>query len=927
MMKAKDNLGTLTGGSNPQTSQPTQPERFLQLLGKDPAKTWFRCIPPGKGPIRHLNGTDLQGFDLAALEADNRAGASIYFITGDADQATGKHKTGKPTGAVEDPDVHTCPTLFVEWDGKPIEWQVQAWRELGLPEPSAMVTTGGKSVHCYWVLTEPLPPDQWRAVTQRLIKYCSSDPQCSNPSRLMRMPGFAYIDKKTGKPNGQRADLIHNRDTRYTLQQILDCLLEPEPEVLSAKPSGPFASSARKAAADLPPRTLEQIEAAAQYVSQRIPGQTPDSPHHYEQCRRALCGCAAALTEIGHPDPEGHALDLLAGKWPSYLDAQQVLRSSTTREAKSFWSVAKANGYDARRHDLKRELGPAGRKARFTPSPTSTAKWGKRTLSHAKAMACFDKCVQVQAARERNSLRRRARLFKAVSDLGLKQAINRQDIAQRVLEAKDQHQGNAYRGLTAADRLAMEWPEVDWLIPDLLPANDLSIIGGRPKVGKTAMAMAIAAAVLKQTRVAGFDPPKSTRPIIVISDDQGDADTKLALTHLGIFDHPQLIWSRRFRLNESDLDQLLADVRSNPGALVILDSLRSVSRALQHGENDPEIGAVIYDLKAAVMDAGGSVLLVHHCNKGPGLTGVEALSGHNAIAGAANTVITLHYVENAKGQPDKEAMQRRMVREGRTGAPLDWVISRTAGTATFHQVGTWASWQDQIEQTKQEDKREASQTGTKRKVLETLQEHTGQMLTCREVVQAMRLDWGNGRGSSKDPARVRRALNALADDGQIERVRAGTEYTFRAANALASYSTSINNVNSVSTTAAQSVSALTLNVSAVSRPEASPPPAKTPPQPADTADIQCQRSDQLQLKGADAVDTLGEPTALEVGQPVELLDPSTGEWASDWWVKWVDRRPCATHVQLANDGLQKVQAVQLDWVRPRGGAGGRSHRC
>lgn len=476
--------------------------------------------------------------------------------------------------------------------------------------------------------------------------------------------------------------------------------------------------------------------------------------------------CAAAAAAVGLPLLVVPAVEV----WPG-LPAGGSIDDAPGTAAERAAALLAAIPDAVERHQQQQVAVPR-REGRKEQKP--------RKLGHTRAMRCFDRCVQILSERERNSLRRRARLLVIAKALGLQACINRQDIAQRVLEAKDQLQGNSYTALTAADRLAMEWPEVDWLVPDLLPANDLSIIGGRPKVGKTAVAMAIAAAVLKGQPVAGCEAPSLPRPVILVSDDQGDADTVTAMRQLAINDHQALLWSRRFRLTEQDLDQLLADVARHPGAVVIIDSLRSVARALPYGENDPEIGAVIYDLKAAVMDAGGSLLLIHHCNKGAGLTGVEALSGHNAIAGAANTVLTLHYVEDEKGKPCKEAEQRRLVREGRTGKPLDWVISRTAGSPSFHKIGTYTEWQAQVEEASKQAKREARQTSTQSAVLEALADADGRWLTCREVVEAMGLDWGD-RGNAKDPSRVRDALNRLADDGEIRRERAGNQYTFAAA--------------------------------------------------------------------------------------------------------------------------------------------------
>ncbi|MEA5443340.1 DUF3987 domain-containing protein [Cyanobium gracile] len=237
---------------------------FLEALGKDPAQTYFRTLQQGTQPNRRRRGRDLLGFNLEALVRDN-ASQSIYVVVGNATGATGTdRKTGRPTGAVIDEDCPTVSAVFVEWDNKPIDWQRNACKELGLPEPSLMVATGGKSVHCYWVLREPMPAAEWRQLQTRLIEHCDSDRSCKNPSRVMRLPGFAYIDKATGKPTDNRAEIIHNSGARYSVRELEQCipagtatpaplplLQAPRPAPMVSGAPVPFRDFITKAAAEL----------------------------------------------------------------------------------------------------------------------------------------------------------------------------------------------------------------------------------------------------------------------------------------------------------------------------------------------------------------------------------------------------------------------------------------------------------------------------------------------------------------------------------------------------------------------------------------------------------------------------------------------------------------------------------------------------
>ena len=76
-----------------------------------------------------------------------------------------------------------------------------------------------------------------------------------------------------------------------------------------------------------------------------------------------------------------------------------------------------------------------------------------------------------------------------------------------------------------------------------------------------------------------------------------------------------LIWSRRFRTTERQLDELLRTIATYPDCLVIPDSLRSITHSKGVLENDQQMGTLLYDLKQAFVDAIASLVLIHHVNK------------------------------------------------------------------------------------------------------------------------------------------------------------------------------------------------------------------------------------------------------------------------------------------------------------------------
>ena len=318
----------------------SQINEFLELLGKPQDAAWVRYLDPLKqkpsGSDHHWSGSP---HDHEKLKKRQSKGFNAYLIIGNGTIATGTYKTGEPSGAQVDADITDIPALFVEWDKKPLEWQVSAWKELGLPEPSIQVHTGGKSIHCYWVLDKPMAPAEWQVLINRLIAHTGADELNKNPSRLMRLPGSVYHDKKTRAAIGV-AEIIHSSKRRYNASEIEECL----PPVLPA-PTPKAAACTRFSA---PTKEWEpRPEADLIDALKQVPA------FEHDQGRRTeLLGLAFRLTaELGAE----RGLQLMQEHSPAVKDMASYFNTQPTQiNAGSIWPFLREHyGVDISRTSKK----------------------------------------------------------------------------------------------------------------------------------------------------------------------------------------------------------------------------------------------------------------------------------------------------------------------------------------------------------------------------------------------------------------------------------------------------------------------------------------------------------------------------------------------------------------------------------------------
>ncbi|GEM_PF-2605256 len=627
--------------------------------------------------------------------------------------------------------------VFVEVDkGLTREEQIGAANKAGLPTPTFQFDTGGKSIWSYWTLARLVPLDE----LTRLRKAVSAAIEATHPGintdgslHSLHQPAriAGWVHPKTGKPS----KLLNVSGTRYSPEKLLEaCGSNAEAPVAAKKAKGLWREAEPgDEVKDGNYPTPEQLKVAVPLrlaISKRNAqliddGQEPGrgmgrAPRAYSLSQALMAG-EAQLRELGYdvagnPEEEFDRFcansdflgkgSLNACRDNHYASANDIGSGDLSKPALLKRITKWAEDNDHWQWEAKgfcKPKSPAGASGEITGNPVDLKKREKirqsKSVSH--RLAVMRRYTFWITRKIRNALRRRVLLRNAVSKLGLKQQLKDAEVETLVMEAQDRGAGNIYKSLNHEERAAMATPTVEWVIPGLLPTQDATMIVGSPKVGKTRLAFEVVRTILLQQDCISFKPCGGKPPVILVSDDQSAGDTAAMLKAAGIYDHPRLHWSQRMRFTEDQLDALLADIRAHQGAIVVIDSLRSITRSAGISENDQAMGNLVYDLKQVTTDVGGTLLLVHHGNKKGG-TGQDASSGHSSITGACNGVLSIHYLEDDNGRPKKDSQFRRIVREARSGQSFDHII-RMNPDAGFEHIADYEAFLKQQEQKEHKD--------------------------------------------------------------------------------------------------------------------------------------------------------------------------------------------------------------------------------
>ena len=154
----------------------------------------------------HFNPT--KGEEVSAvLEAAadlNATGSSIHVTVNPAGPFTSDRKTR----ALKDADIIAATATFLDADER---GSADDLPDKALAKPDLAVITGSlpfPRAHYYWFSPTPVfDLDRWRWFQQELAKPYGTDPAVCNPSRVMRLPGFATHPNATKVAKGYVSEM------------------------------------------------------------------------------------------------------------------------------------------------------------------------------------------------------------------------------------------------------------------------------------------------------------------------------------------------------------------------------------------------------------------------------------------------------------------------------------------------------------------------------------------------------------------------------------------------------------------------------------------------------------------------------------------------------------------------------------------------
>jgi hypothetical protein len=200
------------------------------------------------------------------------------------------------------------------------------------------------------------------------------------------------------------------------------------------------------------------------------------------------------------------------------------------------------------------------------------------------------------------------------------------------------------RGVTAAELLRRDLPPAAWVVEGLLPPG-VTVLAGKPKAGKSWLALQLALAVAGGGSLPGAGPVTGGGVLYLALEDneqrlRGRLERLLAGAESAAPARLSLV-TRWPPLAEGGRDDLVTWLGMHPGTrLVVIDTLAGL-RSRRRGGSHHDDSRTVEALRSLAARFGVAVLVVHHLRKGAAHDPFDAVLGRVEVTGTSDTVWVL----------------------------------------------------------------------------------------------------------------------------------------------------------------------------------------------------------------------------------------------------------------------------------------------
>jgi hypothetical protein len=195
----------------------------------------------------------------------------------------------------------------------------------------------------------------------------------------------------------------------------------------------------------------------------------------------------------------------------------------------------------------------------------------------------------------------------------------------------------------------VEPEEINWLWPPLIPFGMVSIMEGDPGVGKSYLAMHIAAQLSIGGSLPGVETLKRGRVLYCSAEDDPAFTIRPRIDAMGGDPERIRFQARYLAFDDEGLNLLRLEVRSNPPNLVIIDPLYAYVPSTSDMYKPNEIRALLSDIGEIAAYAGAAVLVIRHLTKAKRDKAIyQGVGSIDVIGAARSAVLVAEHPEDEK---------------------------------------------------------------------------------------------------------------------------------------------------------------------------------------------------------------------------------------------------------------------------------------